>query len=330
MRAAPVLIFSKRMLKISVVAAGLAVCASANAQAWPTKPIRWVVPYGPGSTDILARVIAPKVSTALGQQIVVENRPGAGGSVGSEQVAKGAADGYTILMGTAASHAVNPALYSKVGYDAAKDFAPVINLASIPNVVIVNPQLAYKTIPDLIAAAKSKPGTITYSSNGAGTSQHMSAALFEMLTGVKMVHVPYKGSSEGVIAVTRGDVNVMFANMPPSLPLIRDGRVRPIAVTTAQRLAAFPDLPTVAETGVPGYEVSTWFALFAPAATPPEVVQRLNREFAVALADADIREKLTAQGYTINGGSPQDLGNLVRAELVKWAKVVKESGAKVE
>jgi len=325
-----VLIFSIKMLKISVVAAGLAVCAGANAQAWPTKPIRWVVPYGPGSTDILARVIAPKVSTALGQQIVVENRPGAGGSVGSEQVAKGAADGYTILMGTAASHAVNPALYSKVGYDAAKDFAPVINLASIPNVVIVNPQLAYKTIPDLIAAAKAKPGTITYSSNGSGTSQHMSAALFEMLTGVKMVHVPYKGSSEGVIAVTRGDVNVMFANLPPSLPLIKDGRVRPIAVTTAQRLSAFPDLPTVAETGVTGYEVSTWFALFAPAATPQEIVQRLNREFAAALADADIREKLMAQGYTINGGSPQDLGNLVRTELVKWARVVRESGAKVE
>ena len=275
-------------------------------------------------------MIAPKVSTALGQQIVIENRPGAGGSVGSEQVAKGAADGYTILMGTAASHAVNPALYSKVGYDAAKDFAPVINLASIPNVVIVNPQLAYRTIPELIAAAKAQPNTITYSSNGSGTSQHMSAALFEMLTGVKMVHVPYKGSSEGVVAVTRGDVNVMFANLPPSLPLIKDGRVRPIAVTTVRRLAAFPDLPTVAETGVPGYEVSTWFALFAPAATPESIVQRLNREFAVALADADIRDKLMAQGYTINGGSPQDLGNLVRAELVKWAKVVRESGAKAE
>jgi len=304
--------------------------APAQAQGWPNKPIRWVVPYGPGSTDILARVIAPKVGAALGQQIVVENRPGAGGSVGSEQVAKGPADGYTILMGTAASHAVNPALYSKVGYDAARDFAPVINLASIPNVVIVNPQVPYRTIPELIAAAKVAPGTLTYSSNGAGTSQHMSAALFEMLTGVKMVHVPYKGSSEGVVAVTRGDVNVMFANLPPSLPLIRDGRVRPIAVTTAQRLAAFPDLPTVAESGVPGYEVSTWFALFAPAATPEPVVQRLNREFAVALADADIREKLAAQGYTINGGSPQELGALVRAELVKWARVVKDSGAKVD
>ena len=316
--------------KILAATALACACAVAHAQAYPTKPIRWVVPYGPGSTDILARVIAPKVSTALGQQIVIENRPGAGGSVGSEQVAKGAADGYTILMGTAASHAVNPALYSKVGYDAAKDFAPVINLASIPNVVIVNPQLAYRTIPELIAAAKAQPNTITYSSNGSGTSQHMSAALFEMLTGVKMVHVPYKGSSEGVVAVTRGDVNVMFANLPPSLPLIKDGRVRPIAVTTVRRLAAFPDLPTVAETGVPGYEVSTWFALFAPAATPESIVQRLNREFAVALADADIRDKLMAQGYTINGGSPQDLGNLVRAELVKWAKVVRESGAKAE
>ena len=316
--------------KILAATALACACAVAHAQAYPTKPIRWVVPYGPGSTDILARVIAPKVSTALGQQVVIENRPGAGGSVGSEQVAKGAADGYTILMGTAASHAVNPALYSKVGYDAAKDFAPVINLASIPNVVIVNPQLAYRTIPELIAAAKAQPNTITYSSNGSGTSQHMSAALFEMLTGVKMVHVPYKGSSEGVVAVTRGDVNVMFANLPPSLPLIKDGRVRPIAVTTVRRLAAFPDLPTVAETGVPGYEVSTWFALFAPAATPESIVQRLNREFAVALADADIRDKLMAQGYTINGGSPQDLGNLVRAELVKWAKVVRESGAKAE
>jgi tripartite-type tricarboxylate transporter receptor subunit TctC len=313
--------------------AGLALCAAASfaqAQSYPTKPIRWVVPYGPGSTDILARILAPKVGAALGQQIVVENRPGAGGSMGSEQVAKGAADGYTLLLGAAASHAVNPALYSKIGYDAVKDFAPIINLASIPNVVIVNPQVPYKTIPELVAAAKAQPGIITYSSNGAGTSQHMSAALFEMLTGVKMVHVPYKGSSEGVIAVTRGDVNVMFANLPPTLALIKDGRVKAIAVTTAKRLAAFPDLPTVAEAGVPGYEVSTWFALFGPAGTPEPVVQRLNREFAAALADHDTREKLLAQGFTLNGGSPQDLGALVRSELVKWARVVKESGAKVE
>jgi len=305
-------------------------CGGVSAQNWPSKPIRWIVPYGPGSTDILARILAPKVSAALGQQIVVENRPGAGGGVGSEFVAKSAPDGYTVLLGAAATHAVNPALFSKLGYDAQKDFAPVINLASIPNVVIVYPGFAAKNMSELIAAAKTKAGALMYSSNGPGTSQHMSAALFEMLTGVSMVHVPYKGSSEGVVAVTRGDVNLMFANLPPALALIKDGRVRPIAVTTAQRLPAFPDLPTVAESGVPGFEVSTWFALFAPAGTPEPIVQRLNREFATALLDADTRDKLIAQGFIINGGSPQDLAKLVASELVKWARVVKASGAKAD
>jgi tripartite-type tricarboxylate transporter receptor subunit TctC len=313
--------------------AAIALCAAgslAHAQAWPGKPIRWVVPYGPGSTDILARLLAPTVSTALGQQIVVENRPGAGGSVGSAQVAKTDPDGYTLLLGAAASHAVNPALLSKIGYDAAKDFTPIVNLASIPNVVIVNPQLPVKSIAELVAAAKAKPGGLLYSSNGPGTSQHMSAALFEMLAGVKMEHVPYKGSSEGVVAVTRGDVSLMFANLPPAMPLIKDGRVKPIAVTTARRLPAFPDLPTVAESGVPGYEVATWFALFAPAGLPEPITQRLNREFNAALNAPDIREKLQNQGFTINGGSSQDLARLVSTELTKWARVVKESGAKAD
>ena len=321
----------KSLLPHSALAAALCLAAACvQAQSWPARPIRWIVPYGPGSTDILARMIAPKVGAALGQQIVVENRPGAAGSVGSAQVAKAPGDGYTLLLGTAASHAVNPALYAKIDYDAMKDFAPVINLASIPNVVIVHPPFPAKSIAELIAAARARPGTLLYSSNGAGTSQHMSAALLESMAGVKLVHVPYKGSSEGVVAVTRGDVNMMFANLPPSMPLIKDGRVRAIAVTTAQRLPAFPDLPTVAESGVPGYEVSTWFALFVPAATPVEIVQRLNREFAAALADAEIRPKLVALGFTINGGTPQDLASLVSAELVKWAKVVRDSGAKVE
>ena len=225
-------------LRVLCLALMCAWCGGVSAQNWPSKPIRWIVPYGPGSTDILARILAPKVSAALGQQIVVENRPGAGGGVGSEFVAKSAPDGYTVLLGAAATHAVNPALFSKLGYDAQKDFAPVINLASIPNVVIVYPGFAAKNMSELIAAAKTKPGALMYSSNGPGTSQHMSAALFEMLTGVSMVHVPYKGSSEGVVAVTRGDVNLMFANLPPALALIKDGRVRPIAVTTAQRLPA--------------------------------------------------------------------------------------------
>jgi tripartite-type tricarboxylate transporter receptor subunit TctC len=313
--------------------AALALCAAsalAQAQSWPAMPIRWIVPFAPGSTDILARVLAPKVSAALGQPIVVDNRPGATGGVGSEQVAKSPADGYTLLLGASATHAVNPALYSTLRYDAVKDFAPVINLASVPNVLIVSPKLAIKSVADLIAAAKDQPNTLTYSSNGSGSSQHMSAALFEVLTGVKMVHVPYKGSTEGVFAVVRGDVAMMFANMPPSLPLIKDGRVRAVAVTTERRLEALPDLPTVAEAGVPGFEVSAWFALFAPAATPRDIVQRLNMEFAAALRDPEIRDKLAGLGYTINGGSAQELGALVRTELVKWAKVVKESGAKVE
>ena len=315
----------------SVAVAALCAAASlAHAQAWPSKPIRWVVPYGPGSTDILARLLAPAVSAALGQQVVVENRPGAGGSVGSAQVAKTDPDGYTLLLGAAASHAVNPALLSKVGYDAVKDFTPIINLASIPNVVIVTPQLPVKSIAELVAAAKAKPGGLLYSSNGPGTSQHMSAALFEMMAGVKMEHVPYKGSSEGVVAVTRGDVSLMFANLPPAMPLIKDGRVKPLAVTTARRLPAFPDLPTVAESGVPGYEVATWFALFAPAGLPEPITQRLNKEFNAALSAPDIREKLQNQGFTVNGGSSQDLARLVSSELTKWARVVKESGAKAD
>ena len=311
----------------------LALCAAsalAQAQSWPAKPIHFIVPFGPGSTDILARMLAPKAGAALGQPIVVENRPGATGNVGSLQVAKSPADGYTLLFGAAAAQAVNPSLYSNIGYDPLKDLAPVILVASIPNVVIVNPKLPIKSIADLIAAAKAKPNELNYSSNGSGSSQHMAAALFESLTGVKMVHIPYKGSSEGIVAVVRGDVNVMFANLPPALPLISDGRVRPIAVTSPKRVASLPNLPTVAEAGVPGFDVSAWFAIFVPAATPHDIVQRLNKEFGAALADPDIHAKLVAQGYIIHGGSPQDLGALLRSETVKWAKVVKESGAKAE
>jgi len=311
----------------------LALCAASaltQAQSWPTKPIHFVVPFGPGSTDILARMLAPKVSAALGQPIVVENRPGATGNVGSLQVAKSPADGYTMLFGAAAAQAVNPSLFSNIGYDPIKDLAPVILVASIPNVVIVNPKLPIKSIADLIAAAKAKPNALNYSSNGSGSSQHMAAALFESSTGVKMMHIPYKGSSEGIVAVVRGDVNVMFANLPPAMPLISDGRVRPIAVTSPKRVPAYPSLPTVAESGVPGFDVSAWFAIYVPAATPQDIVQRLNKEFGAALADADIRGKLTAQGYIVHGGSPQDLGALLRSETVKWAKVVKESGAKAE
>ncbi len=315
------------VLACSVLAAGSAPCL-AQTGTWPARPIHWVVPYGPGSTDILARIIAQRVSSALGQQILIENRPGAGGGVGSELVAKASPDGYTLLLGAAATHAVNPALFARLGYDAQKDFAPVINLASIPNVLIVNPALAASSVADLIALARTQPGALMYSSNGPGTSPHMSAALFEMITGVRLTHVPYKGSAEAVVAVARGDVQLMFANLAPALPMVKDARVRPLAVTVAQRLSAFPDWPTVAEAGAPGFEVSTWFALFAPAGTPEGIVMRLNREFGAALADPDTRDKLLAQGFILHGGTPQDLARLVSSELAKWARVVKASGAK--
>ena len=315
---------------LAAVFCAAAVPALAQEAQWPVKPIRWIVPYGPGSTDILARLLAPKAGALLGTQLVVENRPGAGGSLGSEIVAHAAPDGYTLLLGSAASHAVNPALYPSVGYDPVRDFAPVINLASIPNVVIVNPAFQVNSIDALVAAARGSPGLITYSSNGAGTSQHMSAVLFESMTSVRMVHVPYKGSAEGVTAVVRGDVNLMFANLPPATPLIRDGRVRAIAVTTPRRLQAYPALPTVSESGVPGYEVSTWFALFVPAGTPAPIVARLNEAFASALAESDLAANLARQGYTVNGGSPHDLAALVSHEIEKWGPVVRASGARAD
>jgi tripartite-type tricarboxylate transporter receptor subunit TctC len=302
--------------------------APPSAAGWPNRPIRWVVPYGPGSTDILARILAQRVGTVLGQQVLVENRPGAGGGVGTEQVARSAPDGYTLLLGAAATHAVNPALFPKLGYDAQRDFAPVVLLASIPNVLIVNPALGLNSVADLIARARSQTGQLLYSSNGPGTSPHMSASLFELLTGTRLSHVPYKGSAEAVVAVARGDVQLMFANLAPALPMIRDGRVKPLAVTVAQRLPGHAEWPTVAEAGVPGFEVSTWFALFAPAGTPEAIMQRLNREFAAALSEPDTRDKLLAQGFVLHGGSPGELAQLVSNELTKWARVVRASGAR--
>lgn len=311
----------------------LALCAAsalAQAQSWPTKPIHFIVPFGPGSTDILARMLAPKVGNALGQPLVVENKAGATGNIGSLQAAKSAPDGYTLLFGAGAAQAVNPSLYSNIGYDVLKDLSPVIMVASIPNVVIVNPKLPIKTIAELIAAAKAQPNKFNYSSNGPGSSQHMAAALFESVTGVKMMHIPYKGTSEAVVAVLRGDADVSFANLPPSLPMITDGRVRAIGVTSLKRAPLLPNVPTVIEAGVAGFEVSAWFAVWVPARTPQDIIARLNKEFGAALAAPEIHDKLVQQGYIIHGGTPQDLGKIHRAELVKWEKVVKESGAKAE
>ncbi len=318
------------LMTACLLALATPLCQAQSAPAWPTRPIHWILPYGPGASDILGRILAQRVSTTIGQQVLVENRPSAGGSVATEMVARAAPDGYTLLMGAAVTHAVNPALLPRLGYDPQRDFTPVIMLASIPNILVVHPSVQARTVQDLIALAKAQPGAIMYSSNGPGTSPHMATALFALLTNTELTHVPYKGGAEAVIAVARGDVQMMFASLAPAQPLIRDNRVRMLGVAMAQRLPSFPDWPTLAEAGVADFQVPTWFGLFAPAGTPEAVVQRLNREYGAALAEPAVRDRLLEQGFIIDGGSPQDLTRLVASERERWTRVVKASGMKVE
>ena len=321
-----------KALKTCAFALLLAGACNALAQsesAFPNKPIRWIIPFAPGSTDILARILGQKASESLGQSLVIESRPGAGGSIGTGVVAKAVPDGYTILMGTIATHGINSSLYRSLPYDVLKDFAPVCLLGFAPNVLIVNPRLEVRSVSEFIAYTKKNPG-VTYSSPGPGTSTHMAGELFQSMAGVKMTHVPYKGTSEAVLAVVRGDVQAMFSNLPPAMPLIKDGRARALAVTSPARVALLPELPTVSEEALPGYDVSVWFGVFAPAATPDKIVDRLANELIAASADPGVKDKLTQQGYVLRTLRPAEFGAFVKSEITKWAKVVKESGARAE
>jgi tripartite-type tricarboxylate transporter receptor subunit TctC len=303
----------------------------ATGQSYPSRPIRLVVPFpAAGTTDLLARAMAQKLSEALGQQVVVDNHPGAGGNIGADLVAKSAPDGYTLLMGTVGTHAINVSLYARMPYDAVKDFVPIVLVAGVPNVLVVNPALPVKTVADLIKLAKDQPGVINFASSGNGTSIHLSGELFKSPTGVQMTHVPYKGSAPALTDLIGGQVQVMFDNLPSALPQIKAGKLRAIAVTSIKRAPALPDLPTIAESGVPGFEASSWFGILAPAGTPREIVLRLNREANKALQGAEMKEKLLAQGAEAVGNSPEFFVDYIRSETVKWAKVVKDSGAKVD
>jgi tripartite-type tricarboxylate transporter receptor subunit TctC len=306
--------------------------APASAQgAYPTKPVRLVVPFPPGgTTDILARAVAQKLSETWGQQVIVDNRPGAGGNIGSELVAKSAPDGYTLLMGTVGTHAINPSLYAKMPYDHVKDFTPVILVAGVPNVLVVNPSLPVNSVSELIAYGKANPNKLNFASSGNGTSIHLSGELFRTMTGVQMTHVPYKGSSPALTDLIAGQVQLMFDNLPSSLQFIKAGKLRALAVTSLERSSALPDVPTLAESGLPGFEASSWFGVLAPAGTPNDIIVKLNTAIAGWLATADAKEKLAAQGAIAAGGAPDAFVRHIAAESSKWAKVVKASGAHVD
>ncbi|MEP9376575.1 tripartite tricarboxylate transporter substrate binding protein [Aquabacter sp. CN5-332] len=298
---------------------------------YPNRPIRLVVPFAAGgSTDIVARIIAAKMGEILKQQVIVENRAGAGGNTGAAVVARAAPDGYTVLMGTVATHAINPVLYTKMPYDPVKDFAPVSLLVNVPNVVVVHPSLNVKSVAELIALLKANPGKYEYASSGIGTPLHLSGALFESMADVKMVHVPYKGAGPAMVDLVGGQVKIMFDNLPSAIGHIRKGTIIGLAITTKDRSPAAPDMPTVSESGLPGYETYSWNAIFAPAGTPTAIIDKLAKAGIEAVSSPDVKARLADLSAVSVGSSPAQLADHVKAELAKWGPVVKASGASLD
>ena len=313
-----------------VCALALSGAAAHAQQPYPARAVRLVVPSAPGGgADITARIIAPKLSEYLGQQAVVENRAGAGTMIGGEVVARSAPDGYTLLVGIS-TLAINPAMYKKVPYDALKDFAPVTQLVSTFNILVTHPSLPVRTVKELIAFAKPRPGQIHYASAGVGTNPHLSVELFLSMAGLKMIHVPYKGSGMGIVDVVAGHVPVMTPSILTGLPYAKSGRLRGLGVTSAKRAAGAPDIPTIAEAGVPGYEATQWFGVLAPAGTPREIVARLHAEIGRVLQAPDVRERLAGDGADPVGSTPDEFAAFLRSETAKWAKVVRNAGIQPE
>ncbi|MDM0089598.1 MULTISPECIES: tripartite tricarboxylate transporter substrate binding protein [unclassified Variovorax] len=318
----------------TVAAAGalsLAPLAAQAQAAFPSKPITIIVPFSAGgTTDILARVVGLHMGTDLGQPVVVDNRAGAGGNIGGQAAARAPADGYTLFMGTVGTHAINQSLYKKMPFDPIKDFAPLSRVAMVPNLLVVNPGQPYKSVKELIAYGKANPGKINFGSSGNGSSIHLSGELFKQMTGVDMQHVPYRGSAPAVSDLLGGQISVMFDNMPSAIQHVKGGKLRALAVTTAKRSPALPDVPTIAEAGVPGYEATSWFGLLAPAGTPAPIVAKLNAAILKALADPEVKKKLAEQGAESHGEKPEEFAAFIKSETAKWGKVVKESGASLD
>lgn len=321
-----------RLLCAASLLLALVVPVTVHAQdAWPSKPIRIIVPFAPGGTsDILARVLSERLAGVLKQPIVVDNKPGAGGIIGADAVAKSPADGYTFLLGTIATHAINPVLMAKMPYDAGRDFAPVILLGSISNVLLVGADQPFKTVKDLVAAAKAKPGDIAFAAAGQGSSQHMSGETFKLLTGVSMTFISYKGSAPAIQDLIGGQVPVSFETVTVALPHVKAGKARALAVTSAKRTRVLPDTPTMQEAGVPGFDVASWQALYAPATTPPAIVARMNAEIEKILALPEVTARMDSLGLEHSANTPAQFADFGRAELAKWAKIARDGNIKLE
>ena len=299
--------------------------------AYPSRTARMIVPWTAGGTaDLLARIASQKFSESFGQQFVVDNRPGAGGLIGTEQAAKATADGHTLLLATTAPNSVAPSLYAKIPFDPVKDFASISLMATTCYVLSVHPQMPVSNARQLVALAKARPGQLTFSSPGSGTPNHLSGEMFKMLTGIEMQHVPYKGSSQAIADVMGGQIALSFENIVVASPIVKSGRIKALAVTSAKRAGALPAVPTIAESGVPGFEAVGWFGVVAPAATPRDIVSKLNNELVRVLASADVKERISGLGVEVVSTSPEGLDQFNRAQIALWAKVVKASGARVE
>ena len=319
-----------RIAGVACAAAALGAFHSAHSQTYPAKPIRVIIAQAPGSaTDVVSRIIANKLQESLGQPIIIDARPGAGGTVGTEVAAKAPADGYTLFMANNSTHGSNPALYAKLPYDAVRDFAPIVFAAATPYVLSVHPSLPVSSVKQLVALAKSRPGQLNYASAGNGSTHQLSGELLKTMTGIDMVHVPYKGTTPAIAALLSGEVSVMFATVTGIQPQIKAGKAKGLAVTTAKRSPMMPDVPTVAET-LPGFEMLSWFGLLAPANTPPAIVTRLNGDMTRVLALPDVRAALTAQGFEVRGGTPADFGDYIKGEIAKITKIARAANVKAE
>ena len=320
-----------KYLAIAVAAASLAAGFAAHAQGYPSKPVRFVIAFSPGGpSDILTRLLGGKLAESFGQPFVFDNRPGAGGNIAGEITAKSPADGYTLLMGNNSVLATNAALYKNMGFDPVKDLAPVILVGSQPNILVVHPSVPVKSVKEFIAYAKTQHGKLNYASSGSGAAAHLAAELFKNMTGIAMTHVPYRGAGPALIDVLAGQCQVMFATALSVQPYLQANRLRPLAVSTAKRMPTHPELPTVAEAGVPGFEATTWHGVVVPAGTPPAVISKLNDEINKILKASEVNARLIAQGAEIIGGTPQAFAAYIQSEIPKWTKVIKDSGARAE